>query len=117
MREPVIGHSAKAGGSGASHPVVRNLYDNVPIDKQSETHGHCGEADALSRIAAESNTANGEQLKAVVRGAKAITLRNDGKPLPCCTSCAYVTQALEIEDQLGQNDRVTKNHRRVRGCS
>ncbi|HWT21170.1 MAG TPA: RHS repeat-associated core domain-containing protein [Variovorax sp.] len=98
LPQPVTGYSAKAGGSGASHPVVRDLYDSVPRDERSVFHGDCGEADALSKIASLHNTQNIEELQALTNGGTAETLRNDGKLMVCCSSCKHVTGTLGIRD-------------------
>jgi RHS repeat-associated protein len=100
LPQPITCYSAKAGGNGASHPVVRDLYDSVPQDERSLFHGDCGEADALSKIATLHDTQSVEQLRALTKGGSAETLRNDGKPMVCCTSCKHVTGTLGIRDSV-----------------
>ena len=98
LPQPVAGYSTKAGGNGASHPVVRDLYDSVPRDERSVFHGDCGEADALSKIASLNNAKSIEQLQALTNGSATETLRNDGKLMVCCSSCRHVTGTLGIRD-------------------
>lgn len=100
MSEPAVGYSTKAGGKAASHPVVKDLYDEVPQGEQSKFHGECGEADALSAIASAHNVKDIDELKKITEGATAITHRNDGKELECCLSCSHVTRRLGIKDKV-----------------
>jgi RHS repeat-associated protein len=98
LPEPAVGYSERAGGGGASHPVVKDLYKDVPLQDRSETHGFCGEPDALSKIATQHKVTDAEQLKKVVQGGKSTTIRNDGKPLQFCKSCAHVMNRLGVCD-------------------
>ncbi|MGW8391136.1 RHS repeat-associated core domain-containing protein [Pseudoduganella sp. HUAS MS19] len=100
MSEATTGYSQRAGGNGASHPVVRDLYDAVPEDQRSVTHSWCGETDALSKIATAHNVESVEQLGSITSGATTETTRNDGKLMECCSSCAHVTKRLNIRDKL-----------------
>ncbi len=100
MSNPTNGYSTKAGGNGTSHPVVKDAYDKVPEGERSAFHGECGEADALSQIASEHKVESIEELKGITDGAVVETLRNDGKPLVCCSSCGHVTRALGIRDKV-----------------
>jgi RHS repeat-associated protein len=99
LEDPMVGYSRKAGGDGASHPVVELLYESVPDDQRTpNTHGHCAEADALSKIAKLYNVASIESLKKITKGARSTTIRNDGKPLKFCSSCANVMEQLGVRD-------------------
>lgn len=95
---PVVGYSAKAGGDGIQHPVVQELYDSVSENQRSLTHGYCGEADALSQVAQHNNVQSAEELRKIVNGGKSTTVRNDGKHLAYCRSCAHVMVQLNVCD-------------------
>ena len=82
-----------------SGQLFRNLYNSVPDKHRSDFHGECGEADTLIKIATENNTDTIEKLATLTNGASVETLRNDGKPLPCCSSCGHVVSALGIRDK------------------
>ncbi len=98
LSEPAVGYSVRAGGNGASNPVVKELYDSVPDNQQSDTHSWCGEPDALSGIANQYKVSNADELRKVVSGATSTTVRNDGKELPFCSSCGHVMGRLGICD-------------------
>jgi RHS repeat-associated protein len=97
LQAPEVGYSTKAGGEGISHPVVQQLYDSVPEDQRSPfIHGHCGEADALSKMAKANDVKSVEALRGITQGATSTTVRNDGKPLKFCRSCAQVMGKLGV---------------------
>jgi RHS repeat-associated protein len=98
LSKPVVGYSIKAGGQGPQHPVVKQMYDDVPMGERSITHAWCGEPDALSRVAHVHNVSNVDELGGVVRGGTSTTLRNDGKPLIFCDSCRIVMGRLSVCD-------------------
>ncbi|MFV0673712.1 RHS repeat domain-containing protein [Variovorax sp. tm] len=98
LSEPAIGYSGGAGGKGAQNPVVKQMFDEVEVDQRSETHGWCGEPDALSKIADAHKVTNADELRRVVQGATSITERNDGKLLPYCRSCSIVMGRLGVCD-------------------
>lgn len=98
LPETQFGYSEGALGNGAAHPVVRQLYDDVPPDDRSKFHGGCGEADALSQIATQHNVRCASDLRALVQGGTSTTLRNDGKPLVFCDSCVPVMRNLGVQD-------------------
>ncbi len=96
---PLVGYSSAAGGGGAHHPVISELYNSIPRDKRTVAyHAQCGEADLLSLIAKQHNVQSVPQLRKLVKGATFTTQRNDGKPLPFCPSCSRVMKALGIKD-------------------
>jgi len=98
LQEPVVGYSGSAGGNGPTHPVVKQMYDDVSIDQRSEQHPWCGEPDALSAIAHSRNVTSVDELRDVVQGGTSTTLRNDGKRLPYCSSCSVVMGRLGVCD-------------------
>lgn len=100
MSGSTVGYSETAGGRGASHPVVREAYDTVPLEKQSPFHGQCGEADALSKIAGAHNVKSVPELRDVTTGGTTETVRNDGKLLTCCSSCDHVRGILGLQDKV-----------------
>jgi RHS repeat-associated protein len=102
MSAATFGYSTRAGGNGPAHPVVRDLYNSVPVERRSDFHGECGEADALSKIASEHNADTIEKLVKITNGASVETLRSDGKPLQCCSSCGHVVRVLGIRDKKGR---------------
>jgi RHS repeat-associated protein len=93
-----IGFSKRALGNGIHHPVVAELYEDVHIDDRSVFHGDCGEADALSNIAKKHNVQTVDELKALTKGGRSTTRRNDGVLKPFCKSCKQVMGRLEMED-------------------
>jgi RHS repeat-associated protein len=93
-----IGFSKRALGNGIDHPVVAELYEDVPIDDRSVFHGDCGEADALSNIAKKHNVQTVDELKALTEGGKSTTHRNDNVLKPFCDSCKRVMGRLGVED-------------------
>jgi len=90
------GLSTRAGGSGATHPVVKDLYNNVPKDKRSLYHGKCAEASALSKIATAGNAKTAEDLKNLCKGATSTVCNSNGTYLPPCSSCNSVLNILGI---------------------
>ena len=62
--------SPGAGGSGVTNPIVQELYDDVPIDKQSISHAKCVEGECLSKIANDNNVKTKEELKKVLEGSE-----------------------------------------------
>jgi len=98
LSDPVVGYSGGAGGKGPQHAVVKEMYDDIPIDARSTTHPWCGEPDALSAIAHAHNVSSVEELRGVVQGGTSSTLRNDGKLMPYCKSCEIVMGRLGICD-------------------
>jgi RHS repeat-associated protein len=99
LQAPEVGYSAKAGGEGIQHPVVQELYESIPDDQRSPfIHGHCGEADALSKIAKANDVKSVEALRDITQGATSTTVRNDGKQLKFCRSCAQVMGKLGVCD-------------------
>lgn len=98
LDNPVVGFSAKAGGAGIQHPVVQDLYDSVPENQRSLTHGYCGEADTLSQVAQHNNVQSADDLKEIVQGEKSTTVINDGKHLAFHPSCAHVMGRLGVCD-------------------
>ncbi|QJI41764.1 RHS repeat protein [Pseudomonas sp. ADAK2] len=103
LQAPEVGYSAKAGGEGITHPVVQQLYDSVPEDQRSPfIHGHCGEADALSKVAKANDVQSVEALRGITEGAKSTTVRNDDKPLKFCPSCALVMGKLGVREGVNE---------------
>ena len=94
----VPGASSKAGGNGASHPIVDKLYERVPPEERSKFHKKCAEADALSKIACKNNVKNEDELRVLVNGKTSeITRVADGEVLPPCESCSVVLKILGIK--------------------
>uniref|UniRef100_UPI001F3085A7 RHS repeat-associated core domain-containing protein n=1 Tax=Pseudomonas sp. LAM2023 TaxID=2800477 RepID=UPI001F3085A7 len=101
----VEGYSVKAGGLGAHHPVVKELYDDAErAGVGSPFNGHCGEADGLSRIAHDNDVQTVRHLRRIVSGGTSTTVRNDGKPMPYCSSCAHVMAVLGVDDGCAKNE-------------
>jgi hypothetical protein len=98
LSEPVVGYSGGAGGKGPQHPVVKEMYDYIPIDNRSDTHPWCGETEALSVIAHTHNVSSADELREVVKGGTSTTVRNDGKLKPYCKSCKIVMGRLGVCD-------------------
>jgi uncharacterized protein RhaS with RHS repeats len=98
LQETGTGLSTTAGGGGAHHPVVAQLYEEIPVDQRSAYHTYCGEADSLSHIAKKHDVRTPEELKDLTEGATSTTLRNDGKKMPFCPSCAGVMGRLGVKD-------------------
>ena len=92
----VTGLSTRAGGEGATHRVVQELYDSVPKEKRSLYHSKCAEASCLSKIAAANNVTTVEELKALCEGATSSVYNSSGKYMPPCSSCKFVLKALGI---------------------
>ncbi len=98
LEQSRVGYSTKAGGSGITNDVVRELYESLSEEERSRFHGYCGEAEALSKIADEYNVKTVEELRQILSGATSTTIRNDGKPLGFCNSCSVVMGILNVCD-------------------
>ena len=95
----VVGYSTRAGGSGATHSVVKKLYDSVPAAlRNKKFHGACAEADILSQIAYKYHIRRSvNELKNLLKGAKSAVVHNyEGKFLAPCSSCRWVLKQLGI---------------------
>lgn len=99
MSQPVVVHFRLLG---IHDPVVAELYEDVHIDDRSVFHGDCGEADALSNIAKKYNVKTVDELKALTKGGRSTTHRNDGVLKPFCKSCKQVMGRLEMEEGATQ---------------
>jgi hypothetical protein len=92
----ITGLSTKAGGSGATHPVVRELYNLVPMEHRSLYHGKCAEASILSEIAYGAGVTTIEGLKKTVEGAISTVYNSKEKYITPCPSCRWVLANLGI---------------------
>ena len=91
------GLSTGAGGSGASHPIVRDLYELVPMDQRSRYHGKCAEASILSELATLADVKTIAELKMLTEGATSTVFNSKGYLAPC-SSCKWVLDYLGIVD-------------------
>jgi RHS repeat-associated protein len=94
-----FGYSTLAGGNTSTHPVVKDLYDQVPDGIRDGRTGHCAETDILSGLAREHDVKSASQLRDVTKGSTMKVWRNDGKSLPPCPSCAWVQRKLECKGE------------------
>ena len=92
----VTGLSTRAGGSGASHPVVIDLYKLVPEDQQSRYHGQCAEAAMLSEIAFTADVKSIEELKRIVEYSTSVVYNRKREYKIPCTSCEWVLDLFKI---------------------
>ncbi|CAA6810564.1 MAG: Rhs family protein [uncultured Sulfurovum sp.] len=93
----VSGRSTGAGGSGVTNPIVQELYDDVPIDKQSISHAKCVEGECLSKIANDNNVKTKEELKKVLEGSELEVHHKKGHYLKPCSSCDCVLNELGVK--------------------
>ena len=100
----VTGLSTGAGGSGASHPVVEDLYTKVPINQRSNYHRKCAEASMLSEISFAADVKSIEDLKKVVEYSTSVVYNSKREYKIPCPSCELVLDLLKIAyKQEGEN--------------
>ncbi|CAN7212380.1 DUF6531 domain-containing protein [Acidovorax sp. LjRoot129] len=94
------GLSTGEGGGGINNPAVKEAYDKVPGNSRSPYHGHCAEADAMSKAANAAGVTTLEQLKVLMKDSVSKVWRRDGKmrPMSACPSCSHVQEQLGIKD-------------------
>jgi hypothetical protein len=92
----VTGRSTGAGGSGASHPVVIDLYELVPKDQRRRFHGQCAEASILSEISFSADVKSIEELKNIVEYSTSVVYNRKRVYLSPCPSCGLVLDILKI---------------------
>ena len=92
----VTGLSTGANGSGASHPVVKEFYELVPDNRQSEFHGQCAEASILSEISFAADVKSIEELKSIVEYSTSVVYNRKRVYLSPCPSCGLVLDILKI---------------------
>ena len=102
----------RSGFSGQTHPVVQQILDNIPPAKQATWQGNCAEVDAISQAlrAAEARTGQPittiEQARQALSGSTMQTAKvrppnspnaaQNGTPIPPCSSCQPLLDALGI---------------------
>ncbi|WP_280191008.1 RHS repeat-associated core domain-containing protein [Delftia sp. PS-11] len=96
----VDGLSTAEGGKGITNAAVQRAYDRVPNNLRRDYHGHCAEADAMSKAANYLGITTDEELKNMNKNSTSAAYRNDkkGKPMIACPSCAWVQKEQGIKD-------------------